>query len=564
MEKNGVEFLNKLYKDLNLSDEVLHTSNGVKDKNEVVERYMERLERTHSRAIDNNKLDLLKIFYYKKYIVKEIDIPKYRDKERIINAQMESLDKWLDYLLDENAKYPMWAKYWAFQGMLKIGTYNEATGTYQKRSKKTLAPFIEINPEVLAKCIGMMVDYVDKNELSDDILNRLVESGNFQKLYTVLLKKHKSNLVDFGNKEDGKWVCYHYESEEEANEKEKNGIEPEYLKLYNSLQNYNTGWCTAGDKETAKNQICGCNSYEGGNFHVYYTKDKEDKYRVPRIAIRMDGINRVAEIRGIEDNQNLEEGLEKIVEDKLNSLNVVDVNKYLSIIYNMKKLTELTKKLKNNIEFTISDLFYIYSNNYIECFGWTDDPRLEKIRKARNKEEDFLKFSDDDLKIIIDKNASNFQYVSRNNKNYSELAKRIVNKFALNLKYVPTNIEGYKEIAKEAIKYDGRLLFYIPNDIDGYKEIAMIAIRQNGAALMAVPKDIEGYREIALEAVKQNGFAIKYVPKDIEGYREIVLEAVKQNSEALKFVPKDVEGYEEIVINIIKEKEQRKISSNRK
>ena len=43
---------------------------------------------------------------------------------------------WINYLIDENAKYPMWAKYWAFRGMLKIGAYDEATDTYKKRSEK--------------------------------------------------------------------------------------------------------------------------------------------------------------------------------------------------------------------------------------------------------------------------------------------------------------------------------------------------------------------------------------------------------------------------------------------
>ena len=36
---NGEEFLNRLYKDLNLSAEVKHTAKGTKDKNEAVELY---------------------------------------------------------------------------------------------------------------------------------------------------------------------------------------------------------------------------------------------------------------------------------------------------------------------------------------------------------------------------------------------------------------------------------------------------------------------------------------------------------------------------------------------
>ena len=66
---------------------------------------------------------------------------------------------------------------------------------------------------------------------------------------------------------------------------------PEYLKLYNSLQGYNTGWCTAGSRETAKEQL------EEGDFYVYYSKDKNGNYTIPRLAIRMSE-DEIAEIRG--------------------------------------------------------------------------------------------------------------------------------------------------------------------------------------------------------------------------------------------------------------------------
>ena len=93
---NGEEFLNKLYKYLNLNEEVLHTAKGSKDKNEAVSRYMERLQSTHDKAIQRKRIDLLKELYYKKYIIKKEDIPEFMDKELIITAQKESLSKWLN------------------------------------------------------------------------------------------------------------------------------------------------------------------------------------------------------------------------------------------------------------------------------------------------------------------------------------------------------------------------------------------------------------------------------------------------------------------------------------
>ena len=57
----------------------------------------------------------------------------------------------------------------------------------------------------------------------------------------------------------------------------------------------------------AINQICGGGGYLGGDFYVYYILDKNNEYKIPRIAIRLEGHNEIGEIRGIEENQNLEE-----------------------------------------------------------------------------------------------------------------------------------------------------------------------------------------------------------------------------------------------------------------
>ena len=135
-----------------------------------------------------HKIKLLKELYYKKYLNTD--------------NQKESLDRWLDFLFDKNTKYPMWAKYWVFQGMLKIGNYSHHTNTYQKRSKSTLAPFIELNYEVLNKCFEIIIASVEKEEILNDELELLVKSGNFQKMYIFLLEKHKQNLLLNSDKND--------------------------------------------------------------------------------------------------------------------------------------------------------------------------------------------------------------------------------------------------------------------------------------------------------------------------------------------------------------------------
>ena len=482
----GEEFLNKLYKDLNISEEVKHVSKGLSNKNEAVKAYLDRLERTHSNLNNLHKLNLLKSLYYKKYVIKAEDIPKYRDKEKIITSQKESLDKWLNYLLDENTKYPMWAKYWVFQGMLKIGTYNEATGTYQKRSKKTLAPFIEINPEILSKCINLVTTYIEKNELTDEELSKLVESGNFQKMYTLLINRKKLNISSKSNDNDGIWIKYSYESVEEVEKKEKQGIIPEYIKLFNSLQGYNTGWCTAGSLEIAKDQICGIDVYNGGNFYVYYTKDENNKYKIPRIAIRMSYYDDIEEIRGIADGQNLEDGLEDILIDKLKQLNlkIEQVNENIERAKDSKRLTELVKKQKNKIDFSLDELRFLYEiDRTIVGFGWDADDRLKNILKERDNAKDIVSILEqydragDRVKIIL-KNKFNFKY--------------------------------------------------IPYDYKDYFLIALKCVRENGILLSQVPSTVNNYFDIAMTAVTNFPYALRYVDKTITNYNFIVNEAMKQ------------------------------------
>ena len=68
---------------------------------------------------------------------------------------------------------------------------------YKKRTEKTTNPFIETNPEVIAKCIDLIVKQVNKPlseiNVGEEGLKKLLESGSFQKLYPMLLKSQKQN-----------------------------------------------------------------------------------------------------------------------------------------------------------------------------------------------------------------------------------------------------------------------------------------------------------------------------------------------------------------------------------
>ena len=199
---------------------------------------------------------------------------------------------------------------------------------YKTRGKTTVNPFVSFDSEILGKCVELLKESLNKKDITDEEIDKIVASGSFAKLYGKLLANKKSLKIE---SDEGIWIKYNHESIEEIKIKEQEGIAPEYIKLYNSLQGYNTGWCTAGSRETAKSQIC------GGDFYVFYTKDKNNEYKIPRVAIRMEE-NEIGEIRGVAESQNIESNMEKILEYKLKEFpDAKEYQKKLEIWKNLLK-----------------------------------------------------------------------------------------------------------------------------------------------------------------------------------------------------------------------------------
>ena len=120
----GEKFLNRIYKDLHMSDEVMHTATPSDNKDEKVHKYLSRLEKIENMARESkyNGMKHLKNLYYKKYVIKPENVPEaYFDLQKrialekgkgyvniskeerekkikvIIEDQKKSLDIWLDY-----------------------------------------------------------------------------------------------------------------------------------------------------------------------------------------------------------------------------------------------------------------------------------------------------------------------------------------------------------------------------------------------------------------------------------------------------------------------------------
>ena len=396
-DKDTFRFIDKLYKNLYKSEDALRHYKGKDktDKFKIIEDYFNRQENIHNyQNLSDNYISVLKQFYYDRYVIKEEDIPnsvyeleeqmalelgyghiEYSDeikKEKrniIINDQKASLDVWLDYFFSEDSNvYPFWLKYWAFQGMLKIGKYEKETGEYTKRNKNTIYKFIDLNREALAMSMDLILKTFMKEKIEDSDLEMLVNSGSFAKIYTYIMSTVLTNNKDITKKDQGEWVKYNRGSN--------------HMLLVKSLQGYNTGWCTAGES-IAKAQL------SSGDFYVYYTLNNNGEYKIPRIAIRMQG-SKIEEIRGVAQNQNLEPEMEQVVREKIKDF--PDNEKYYKKENDMKLLTQIYKKQEKEEDLTIEELKFLYEINYsIDGFGYKKDPRIGEIKEKRNIIEDLNK-----------------------------------------------------------------------------------------------------------------------------------------------------------------------------
>ena len=389
MYKNGSDFLNKLYSNMHMEKSIMHTARKSDTPEEKISRYLDRLERIHNRAKDDkHKMDILKEYYYKKYIIQELpesyvnlqksifrgeghgnlqvttDIKK-RYLEEIQENQKKSLDSWIEYLSSDDAMYPMWFKNYAFQGMIKLSNFDKEKREFGKRTKTTTNPYIELNREVLALIYNILSSEVGNKTLTDEEIKALENGISFKKLYTYYLTKQ--NYKEAKNKSnEGIWVKYDQGSDSKI--------------LCDSLQGKNTGWCTAG-YEIAKSQL------KNGDFYIYYTKNDSGEFSEPRIAIRMEDKNEILEVRGVSKDQNLEEEMIDIAEKKLDEF--PDKEKYKKKVHDMKYLTLIEKKINLNQDLTMKELKFLYEIDYrIEGFGWKKDPRIEEIQNMRNRRKD--------------------------------------------------------------------------------------------------------------------------------------------------------------------------------
>jgi len=251
---------------------------------EKIADWLKVIEKTHTGHRDDPRvLERVKDYYHKEFVIKPEEVPEsyfenqkrmareqghgdveidqgVRDQniEVIISDQKSTLDNWVDYFTSADADaYPTWAKYWAFNSMLKLSGYDKENKTFAKRDKGTVAPYPDLNREALAYVIDKIIKKVNKEAIPEQADNpefkKLLDRANFGKLYAYAIEKITPTEENELLNTKGEWIKYPQNSD--------------HMPLVESLQGHGTGWCTAGES-TAQAQL------QGGDFYVYYSYDK--------------------------------------------------------------------------------------------------------------------------------------------------------------------------------------------------------------------------------------------------------------------------------------------------
>ena len=286
-----------------------------------------------------------------------------------IEDQKASLDAWMDYLTSDDAVYPAWFKYFVWKNVTKLSQFDKERSEFKKRTDSTVAPYPDIYSEPLAQIADLYEQVKADNKNLQEPEIKEAFSKKFPTLYAELIQKSLATSMENREEIDGKWLKY------------EQGKDGDAEKLFQSLEGKGTGWCTAGHS-TAQTQI------ESGDFYVYYTNDSSGEPTQPRLAIRMDGNNRISEVRGILPHQGVETVMQEILDSKLAEFGA-EADVYHKKSEAMKRLTTLEKKQSKQEPFTKDELIFLYEiETPINGFGYQKDPRIAELRGQRNTQED--------------------------------------------------------------------------------------------------------------------------------------------------------------------------------
>lgn len=375
---------------------------------EQIQNYLDRFKELVERKDDDKKklgMRALKKVLHDAYVIKPENIPEShfrllqqiqreqghgtvevtaemrKDAERIIKAdQRASLDRWVDYLASEQARYPDWCKYWAFRSVVAMSLYDKEKKQFGNRSKHTTAPFPDLNREALAYVVDVVGkrtsgesvenpvkptdDYYDSGKLvSDEEFQHILSTENFAKYYAFAIEHVIADSTELLKTIEGQWRFF------------KQGSDP--LELAKTLQGHGTGWCVAGES-TAEDYL------SDGDFHVYYSNNPHNVPTIPRLSIFMREGD-IDEVRGVAHEQEIDPYIGPVLDEKLDEFGS-KADEWKEKAADMKWLTIIERKVNESEALTKDDIRFLYEiEKNIEGFGNDRDPRIGEIIEKRDK-----------------------------------------------------------------------------------------------------------------------------------------------------------------------------------
>jgi len=448
------------------------------DRSKRIEAYIERLEeifthpdtKTRERRTDIFKEKFLypavivknenfpeSYFEYQKQLAKERGMGEIEfspeDKQKAIadtqEAQRKSLDAWIDHLAGDNCHYPSDIKYFAAQGILKTGKFDEKAYRFSDREKSTTASFRQIDHEALSMVMGALEavhHQGDTGSYHSELLDLIKRNKDFGSMYAEAMRyldkeASKDKALEIT---DGEWRVFKQDSDPRE--------------LVNAFAGKRAFLCLGniGDASGYLKQ---------GDVQVYFSNNRAGEPVWPRAAIAIKPEMGAYELRGTYNpNEDIDPEIAKtdIIKERLTTIK--NGESFAKKDADMRKVTELyercfkiDKKTKEktylNPELTKDDLVFLYEIDLpIEGFGYQKDPRVQELRAQRNLEEDmsiiFECAKDEIARTPDDINGNTRAYVG-------QLELGIFQKFPENLEHIYTSFpEG--RIRKEEIEIGGK------------------------------------------------------------------------------------------------------------
>ena len=309
-----------------------------------------------------------------------------KDYERLRQNQIDSINSWTEYLSNKETPFPTWFKIYAFDSVIKMGTYNHEDGKYEKRDKSTIAPYPNVSSAALALTLDAVNNFFGQDKekwftehTDDDQLNAVVKSGNFGKIYTHFFNETYKPIPTPERTEDieGEWFDFLPGQETELAEASQG-----------------TPWCIAS--EHMGEHYLKTNDHtikdNKARFKLFKLKNENSIDGMSKTAcasIRFDTQGRVAEVSGLANgsSQAIEDSLVPVVEQEAFKY-PLDPEKYFKEKFRDKKeLIRLQDKAKKGEELTLDEYAFLYEKDRkiftLDTHGGPD-PKIVELRNFYN------------------------------------------------------------------------------------------------------------------------------------------------------------------------------------